>query len=129
MSGRQYMSHRAGTIKAGADLSAATLRYTFVKIVAAGGTTAVAAEFPIAVQQNMPKSGGALQLALVDGGGSSKLRAHAAIAVGDKLNVAAAGRAITTTTAGDEYFAVAKEAATAKDEIIEAFLCRGQVGT
>ena len=129
MSGRQYMGHRSGTLRAGADLSAKTLRYTFVKLSSTqgDGLTAGGGDRAIGVQQNLPENNKALNYALIDGGGTTKLRANGAVAVGDLLVPSPSGRATSISTAGAEYFAVAKEAAGAQDEIIEAFLCRGQV--
>lgn len=128
MAGRAYSKHQAKTFKAAGDLSTAALRYTFVKMSAAQTvTTAAADEQVVGVQQNLPNAAGkGLVVALVGGGGGTKLRIGAAVSAGAPLMPTTGGLAITATT-GKQYYAVAIDAGSNSGEVIEAVLQVGQV--
>lgn len=109
------------TLKASADLSAATKQFTFVK--ASGNqtiTTCGAGETMLGVQQDLAASGKACMFRIT---GTSKLRVDGTtpIAAGDKLKSDAAGKGVkasATNIAG----AIALEGATADGVVIEALL-------
>lgn len=127
MAGRQHTKHVAKTFKAASDLSAAALRYTFVKVSAAyTATTAAADEQVVGVQQNLPDTAGKPMIVALIGGGGSKLRIGAAVVAGAPLMPTTGGLAITATT-GKAYYAVAVDAGTNSGEVIEAALMSGQV--
>ena len=128
MPGRQYTKHIAKTFKSAGDLSAAALRYTFVKISAAyTATTCVADEYAVGVQQNLPDAAGkAMNVALCGSGGGTKLRIGALVAAGAPLMPTTGGLAITATT-GKSFYAIAVDGGTNSGEVIEAILHSGQV--
>lgn len=124
--GRQVTAGRDKTLTAGADLSASTKRYTFVKVTGVQTVnTAGAGERPLGIQQNRPESGEGCVVRLVACGGSSILRVGETVAAGDPLKVGANGLAMKATP-GDAYFAIANEGVTfAATEEIEALLQTG----
>lgn len=111
------------TRKADADLSAN--QYQLVKATASNGCALAAAnDRVLGVLQNKPNATAAeIQVA-----GIAKVKAGAAIAVGDYLKSDAAGKAITSTgeAVGTlvEIFGIALEAASALDDIITVLLTR-----
>ena len=81
-----------GTRKAGADLSAATNQYKFVKLDSSGDVIlcAAATDIPYGVLQDKPKSGDTATVMLV---GISKVQGDADLAKGDLIGTSADGQA------------------------------------
>jgi hypothetical protein len=105
-----------GTKTASVDLSAK--QYSIVKVSGANtiaGATA-ATDRPCGILQNNPVSGGP---AAFRRGGSSLLTAGAAFAAGAELMSDGSGRGITATGSGAIVAAIALEAATAINQIVE----------
>lgn len=113
------------TFIAGADLSAATNQYKFVKMNGTGQQVvlcAAATDRPIGVLQNTPPSGGAAEVVLI---GRSKIQADAALNPGDLIGTSADGQAdakIIGTDVTNYAVGVVFEGAAAADEIISAFI-------
>lgn len=112
---------------ADADLSDKT--YRFVKATAtAGGGIALcgAGEVAIGVLQNKPKLGEGCAVRFP--GHTTKLVVDAGtdIAKGDKLKSDTNGKGVKTTADGDEVCAIALEAATEDNYIIEALIVQRQ---
>ncbi len=107
------------TWPAGADLTAK--KYYLVKLNATKQAIlgAVATDSLIGVIQNKPKI---TEGALIRFGGTSKVVAGAAIAVGARVTTNAAGQAIATTTIGDTVIGQAVEAAGALGDVIEIIM-------
>jgi hypothetical protein len=125
--GRQSTKHVPKTLKAAADLSAAAKQFTFVKVTADQTVnTAGAGERAVGVQQNLPTSGKGCVVALIGGGGSSRLQVGGAVAAGDPLKSDASGRGVTAAGT-DLYYAIALEAASNAGERVEAMLQAGRV--
>lgn len=105
---------RTGT--AGEDLSSA--RYYIVQLDASGNIEKAesATDFIVGVLQNKPESG---EAAIYRFGGTTKVVASAAIAIGAWVTATSAGTAVTTTTDGNIVVGRALEAATAAGDIIE----------
>lgn len=125
--GRQVTAGRDKTIAAGADLSAATKRYTFVKVTDVYEVnTAGADEMPLGIQQNLPEADEGCVVRLIGCGGSSILRIGETVAAGDALKVGADGLAMVAAL-GEPYYAIANESATFVEatEQIEALLQTG----
>lgn len=78
------------SLKAGADLSAATAQYKAVKLDASGDAILCAAttDKPLGVLQNTPASGGTAEVLVA---GVTKVRSDAALAIGDQIGTAADG--------------------------------------
>lgn len=117
------------TRKSDADLSAATNRGRAIVLTAANGCALSGANGrAIGILDNLPKLGSAARIIT---GGTAKVRAGAAYAVGDYLKADAAGKAIASTgeAAGTlvEIFGIAMEAALAVDELREARLTRAVI--
>lgn len=109
------------TLKAGADLSAATKQFTFLKMSADQTVnTAGAGEVMVGVQQDLPKSGKACMFRIT---GTSKLRVDGTtpITAGDLLKSDANGKGVKASS-GDVCGAIAYEAAAADGVVIEAQL-------
>lgn len=109
------------TRKSDADLSGATNRGRAVVLTAANGCAlAVANSRVFGILDNTPKAGSAARIIT---GGTAKVRAGAAFAVGDYLKADANGRLIAA--AGEaagvlvEVIGIAMEAALAVDELRE----------
>lgn len=106
-------------LKAGADLSAATMQYKLVKLSAAGTVIPCAAttDEPIGVLQNRPKSGEGADVAYA---GVSKCRAGDEVTLGEPIgpdadgdghgtttaNHYTIGKALTVTTGAGGYFSI-----------------------
>jgi hypothetical protein len=111
----------AKTYEANADLS--DYQYRYVKLLSTGKVDICGnGEVPIGILQNDPESGEQATVMLI---GISKLVAHAAISINDKLGSQASGRAVAVTADTNTYNAIALEAATAQDDIISALLTNG----
>jgi hypothetical protein len=103
-------------LRAGADLSAAGNQFKLVKLNTSSAVvvTAGATEVSIGVLQNKPKSGEEAVVALLTGGGISKMRAGGTIAKGDLLKSDTDGEVLASTpTANDFIVGQAVEAAAA----------------
>ena len=124
--GRQVTAGRDKTIPAGADLSASTKRYTFVKVSGVYAVnTAGADELPLGIQQNLPESAKGCVVRLIGCGGSSILRIGESVTAGDALKVGANGLAMIAAL-GEAYYAIANETAVfSATEEIEALLQTG----
>ncbi len=114
------------TIPASADLSAAAKQFTAV-VMSGDQTvdTSGANGSVVGVQQNLPKSGRGTVVRLGASGGTTKLRVNGNsvnIAAGDMLKSDGSGLGVVAATTDDTAFAIAMEAATADDLIIEAIL-------
>lgn len=107
------------TWPAGADLS--TKKYFLVKLNSTKQAIlgAAATDSLIGVLQNKPKLA---EAGLVRFGGTSKVVAGGAIAVGARVTTNAAGKAIATTTAADTVIGQAVEAAAADGDVIEIIM-------
>lgn len=105
---------RTGT--AGEDLS--SKKYYIVQLNATGGIEVGegATDLIVGVLQNAPISGGQ---ALYRFGGTSKVVASAAIAIGAWVTSTSTGKAVTTTTDGDIVVGRALETASNDGDIIE----------
>lgn len=117
------------TRKADVDLSGATNRGRAVILTAANGCNLAGANGrAIGILDNTPVLGSAARIIT---GGTAKVRAGAAFAVGDYLKADAAGKAITSVgeAAGTlvEIFGIAMEAALAADELREVRLTRAVI--
>ena len=101
--------------KAGADLSAK--QFFIVKLTAAGivGLASAATDAIIGVLQNKPTSGDNADVKLRNSAGTGKVIAGGNIAINDRLTANADGKAIATTTAGNQVFGRAIETAVAGD--------------
>ena len=108
------------TIKAGADLSAATNQYKFVTLDANGNCILADAlgEHVVGVLQNKPKQN---QAATVAVDGVTKCQANAAIVAGANITTAATGRAVTAAT-GNQIVGQARSAAGAAGELFSLLL-------
>lgn len=128
MSGRQYTSHRAKTFDAASDLSAAAKRYCFVKKTAVnyGVDLAGTDDLCIGVLQVGAEEGKGATVALVGGGGSTILKAGAAITAGDRLRSDSTGRAVPVTGGAQAFYAVAVETVSNADEYVEAVFQTGR---
>jgi len=106
------------TLKAGADLS--SKQYCFVALDANGDVVACGANgVSIGILQNTPNSGEAARVRVL---GTSKLKMNEACDEGDALTSTAAGLG-EVVDAVDEYAgAIALEAATAQNDIIEVLI-------
>lgn len=104
------------TLKAGEDLS--SKQFYIVQLDASGDVEVGegATDLLVGVLQNKPESG---QAATYRFGGTTKVVASAAIAIGAWVTSTAAGKAVTTTTDGDVVVGRALEAAAADGDIIE----------
>ena len=113
------------TYKAAADF---TDKKFHAVIVSAQQTVAIAgaAGDAIGILQNEPDAAGKAALVAEAGSGTSEVIAGAAFAVGARLASNAAGRLIAAT-AGQHYIAIAREAATADGDRVEALLTKGLV--
>ena len=95
-----------------------TKQYYIVQLDASGNIEVAegATDLVVGVLQNKPASGGA---ALYRFGGTTKVVASAAIAIGAWVTTTATGTGVTTTTDGDIVIGRALEAAGAAGDIIE----------
>ncbi len=111
-----------------ADLSAATVKHCFAKITAANtvnkGAAATDAVIGTIVEPAAVAAAGA-QIA-VQVGGTGYVRAGAAFSAGAKLTCDANGKAVTAG-AGNDYFAIAVDAATQADDFVSAVFVRGKL--
>jgi hypothetical protein len=109
------------TLKAGADLSAATNQYTLLKM--SDDNTVVqataGADNIVGILQNCPANGAAASVCI---GGRSKLRASAAIADGAAVTATTGGKGVTTTTAGNCIAGRAVTTVANADEIVEVLI-------
>lgn len=87
-------------LKAGADLSAATAQYKFVKLNAAKQVIlcAAATDKPLGVLQNRPASGEAAKVCAI---GVTKVRGDADLAAGDLIGTSGDGEADAKTPGTD----------------------------
>jgi len=110
------------SMTAAADLS--SYQYSFVKLTDDRTVNLCGSgEAPYGILQNAPESGEQANVATL---GISNLKANAAITVGAKVGSGAAGGLGAAVTGDDEYYgAVAREAATAQNDIISVLLCPG----
>jgi len=104
------------TFEAAADLS--DKQYYCVELTAENKVNAASTlgEITVGVLQNKPEAG---EAARVRFGGTSKVVASTAIAVGALVTAAAGGKAVSTTTAGHYVWGQALEAASADGDNIE----------
>jgi len=112
----QSTPHNERSFEAAADLS--DKQYYFVEITAENKVNAASTlgEITVGILQNKPKAG---EAAWVRFGGTSKVVASTAIAVGDLVTTAAGGKAVGTTTSGHYVWGQAIEAASSDGDIIE----------
>lgn len=98
------------TLAAGADLSAK--QYYIVKDSSGTAVLASAATDKIlGVIENAPVSGDTAVVVTRNKSGTFKVKAGGVIAVGDKLTSDSAGKAVATTTGGDQVFGIARKVA------------------
>lgn len=121
------MSTQAGAISrtfdSATDLSAK--QYFIVKISAAK-TVALASAATDAIAgtiQNVPVSSGLVEVAIA--GGTAKVVAGGSISAGDYLTTDGNGKAVATTTDGDQVIGVAVEAGDASD-VVEYIVARSR---
>jgi hypothetical protein len=120
-------SHLAKTFIADSDLSAAASRYTFVKVSGVQKADVCGAgEQAIGVLQVGGADNKASTVALVGGGGGTKLKVGAAVTAAAPLKSDSTGRAVTAS-AGEPYHAIALETVSNANEVIEALLQSGVV--
>lgn len=120
MATQQLVTGNEVSYGAAADLSGKPFRY--VKLASASGQVALcgAADIPVGVLQNRPRSGdtaavitlsGAVAKAVSDG-------SQTAIAIGDTVGSDANGKAVKKTAAGSWYNGVALEASSQDGKVI-----------
>jgi len=126
-SGRQYgPSNLVKTFAAGADLSAAAKRFTFMKVSGViAATTAGAGEQPVGVLQGGAEAARGIAVGLLGAGGGTTLKAGAAVTAGDLLKSDSTGRAVAAS-AGQNFYAIALETVANADEYLEALLQSGR---
>lgn len=92
-------------LKSGADLSASTNQYKFVKLTAARtiGLCAAVTDKPIGILQNTPGSGEEATVACM---GVSKVQGDANLAVGDSVGTSSDGQAAAYTVADTTKYIV-----------------------
>lgn len=119
----QYLPLRT-TFAAGADLSAA--QFSLLNLNSSGQVVVAtdATKFIIGNLQNNPVSGAPCEVALP--GCVIKAYAAANIAVNDKITATTGGRAVATTTSGDNYIGIALGAGVAGD-LVPIFAWPGKV--
>ena len=110
---------------AGADLSAATNKFKFVKLDSTVNQVVLCAavtDVPIGVLQNTPASGGMATVMMI---GRSKVRADAAVAVGAQIGTSADGEGVTYVAGTDTTKYIVGQARTAcsnAGEYFEAYI-------
>lgn len=89
-----------GTLKAGADLSASTNQFKFVKLDGSGDVVLCtgATDIPVGVLQNNPRLGEAADLGVL---GVYKVQGDANLAIGDLIGTSADGQADAKTPGTD----------------------------
>lgn len=114
------------SFESAADLS--TKRYYIVKMTSAGkvNLAASATDVSIGVLQNKPKAGEAAEVFMRNSAGTGKVILGGTVTLGAALTSNASGKAIATTTAGDQILGYALEAGSA-DDIIEFMPTTGKV--
>ena len=115
----EVVGFKTGQFLAGADLSA--LQYTAVKLNGSGQVVActVLGEKVLGILQNKPTTGLACEIVHI---GLCPMLASAAITAGDKIMVAASGKAATAATVGSTIIGFTPEAAAALNEVITVFV-------
>lgn len=115
-----FQEGNTNSFLAGADLS--TKQYYVVKrsssdrqkvVLAAAATDVI-----VGVLQNAPKSGAEASVRKSNAAGTGLVKAGGTIAIGDKLTSDSNGKAVATTTLGDNYFGIADQVG-ADGDIIE----------
>ncbi len=101
---------------ADADLSAK--RFLIMKFATAAneiGLAAAATDLLVGTLNNKPKAGEGANITLRSGGVTGKVIAGGTISKGDEITADSAGKAVATTTAGDQVLGIALEDAVTTD--------------
>ena len=99
------------------DLS---LKQFYIVKVSAANTVALASaatDFLVGTIQNKPVSSGSVEVAMRHGGGTAKVILGGTVSIGDNLTADSAGKAVATTSAGNEVLGRALYAGDAGDII------------
>lgn len=114
------------SFESAADLS--TKQYHVVKMTSAGKVNLASAgtDVSLGVLYNKPKTGEAAEVLMRNSAGTGKVIIGGTVTLGAALTANASGKAIATTTAGDQILGYALEAGSA-DDIIEFMPTTGKV--
>ena len=108
------------TLLAAADLSAQQFRFVRMTATGINITTSAVGQVAIGVLQDKPSALNTPGSVMLDGG--TKMVAGAAVAAGDNVTSDGTGRAIATTTVGNQVHGVCVEGAAAAGNIITVIL-------